>query len=302
MLFRFGTWPAAMIRSASGRIASASSTARVPRVLTRGAANRSVAASMASRASVPAWVGRSSSSSQPRSRRCIAAVRHSSSDHPRLARRLSRSERPVAACMTSDSQGSISLATRHAIWPSPRCSRIAPRACQSWRWGAPGSAQSGVRCSQRSAREVSRVHCGGGECRGSANVVAIDRLSQQPTKRCVHRRQSGVEELSWLGVGPQRRGSRARPDVDESHRRSTSPLPLTRRREVQHGSRSSSSSHPSGRDRRLLHGSPERRRPQRGSARRTATQGALLAPLVCPRRPPSRLALKRLFRSVRFPR
>jgi hypothetical protein len=60
MLFRFGTSPVAMIRSASGRIASTSSTARSPRLETRGAANRSVAVSMASRTWMPDGVGASS--------------------------------------------------------------------------------------------------------------------------------------------------------------------------------------------------------------------------------------------------
>src|SRR5689334_10510874 len=53
MLFRVGTSPAAMIRSASGRIASTRSLDRSPSVATRGAASRSVWASMAARASAP---------------------------------------------------------------------------------------------------------------------------------------------------------------------------------------------------------------------------------------------------------
>ena len=50
MLLSFGTSPASMIRSARGRMASTSSRAWSPSVATKGAARRSVAASMASRA------------------------------------------------------------------------------------------------------------------------------------------------------------------------------------------------------------------------------------------------------------
>ena len=106
----------------------------------------------------------------------MTAVRHSSSDHPGWSRRLSRSERPVAACMTSDSHGSTSSATRQVTWPSPRCSRIAPRACQSCRWGGTRILECGVRCSQRSAREVSGLRRRPWRATRLGDVGPIDRI------------------------------------------------------------------------------------------------------------------------------
>ena len=181
MLFRFGTSPAAMIRSASGRIASTSSTARSPRVATRGAAESIGAgfdgiASLGARRSgmlvavepvplskmhdrrSPLWIGPPAVGLKARP----FGAPSRSLQHKRLARvdlvGDEARDMAVTSMLTHRTQGLPELEVG--------CARIG---------------KSGVRRSQRSAREVSCVDGRGGERRGSPNLGPIDRFSQQPT-------------------------------------------------------------------------------------------------------------------------